>query len=282
MEEKSIGYLKFKYAIGNIIKYVSLILGAAIAIVPILVLLFTSFKSNTDFQTSGPLSLPSHLYFGNYVKAFVQGDMLTGFKNTFIILIVTLTGKIILGTMIAYVIHRFKFKGRGLILGLFLFAMFIPSITNQVVIFKMISGIHLYNTIGSILILNLGSDVISMYIFLQFLDRIPISLDESAMLDGASYFTIYWKIILPLLKPAIVTVCILSGVGIYNDFYTPFLYMPDPSLRTISTALYNFKGPLGSEWQVIAAGVVIVIVPTLIIFLALQKHIYNGVAGSVK
>lgn len=282
MKEKSLFQYKLKYATAAVIKYISLLLGIAMTIVPILVVLLISLKDNKDYQTSGPFSLPSHLYFGNYVRAFVEGDMITGFKNTFIILIVTLAGKIILGTMIAYVIHRFKFRGRGLVLGLFLFAMFIPGITNQVIIFKMISAIHLYNTIGSILLLNLGSDVISMYIFLQFLDRIPISLDESAMLDGASYFTIYWKIILPLLKPAIVTACILSGVGIYNDFYTPFLYMPDPALRTISTALYNFKGPLGSDWQVIAAGVVIVIIPTLAIFIALQKHIYNGVAGSVK
>lgn len=282
MKERSLLYLKTKYAIGSVFKYFTLILGVAATIIPMLVLLFTSFKTDADYQTSGPLSLPTHIYFGNYVKAFNEGNMLTGFKNTFIILIVTLAGKIILGTMIAYALHRFKFKGRGFILGAFLLAMFIPGITNQVVIFKMISAIHLYNTIGSILLLNLGSDVISMYIFLQFLDRIPISLDESAMLDGASYFTIYWKIILPLLKPAIVTASILSGVGIYNDFYTPFLYMPDPSLRTISTALYNFKGPMGSQWQVIAAGVIIVIIPTLIIFLALQKHIYNGVAGSVK
>jgi len=114
------------------------------------------------------------------------------------------------------------------------------------------------------------------------LDRIPISLDEAAMIDGASYFTIYWKIILPLLKPAIATSIILSGIGIYNDFYTPFLYMPDPELRTISTALFNFKGPMGSQWEVIAAGIMIVIIPTLIIFIALQKHIYNGVQGSVK
>lgn len=282
MKEKSLLYYKIKYGIATAIKYISLILGATVAILPMLVLVFTSFKTDKEYQTTGPLALPSHLYMGNYIRAFTEGDMITGFKNTFIILIVTLTGKIILGTMIAYVLHRFKFRGKRIILGAFLFAMFIPGITNQVVIFKMISAVHLYNTIGSILVLNLGSDVISMYIFLQFLDRIPISLDESAMLDGASYFTIYWKIILPLLKPAIVTACILSGVGIYNDFYTPYLYMPDPALRTISTALYNFKGPMGSQWQVIAAGVVIVIIPTLAIFLALQKQIYNGVAGSVK
>ncbi|GFZ34269.1 sugar ABC transporter permease [Clostridium zeae] len=273
---------KVKYIISDIFKYATLILGAAITIVPILVILFTSFKTSTEYQTTGPLTLPSSFNFDNYVTAFTRGNMVTGFKNTAIILVISLFGKILLGTMIAYVLHRFKFRGKKVILGLFLFAMLVPTVSNQVVVFKIIAKIGLFNKIGSILLLNLGTDVISMYIFLQFLDKIPVALDESAMLDGASYFTIYTRIILPLLRPAIATVVILSGVGIYNDFYTPFLYMPDPKLRTISTALFNFKGPMGSQWEIIAAGIMIVIIPTLIIFISLQKHIYNGVQGSVK
>ncbi|GFP78326.1 hypothetical protein bsdtw1_04546 [Clostridium fungisolvens] len=273
---------KIKYIVSDVFKYATLILGAAITIVPILVILFTSFKTSTEYQTTGPLTLPSSFNFNNYITAFTRGNMVTGFKNTAIILVISLVGKILLGTMIAYVLHRFKFRGKKVILGLFLFAMLVPTVSNQVVVFKIIAKIGLFNKIGSILLLNLGTDVISMYIFLQFLDKIPVALDESAMLDGASYFTIYTRIILPLLRPAIATVVILSGVGIYNDFYTPFLYMPDPKLRTISTALFNFKGPMGSQWEIIAAGIMIVIIPTLIIFISLQKHIYNGVQGSVK
>lgn len=273
---------KIKYIVSDVFKYATLILGAAITIVPILVILFTSFKTSTEYQTTGPLTLPSSFNFNNYITAFTRGNMVTGFKNTAIILVISLFGKILLGTMIAYVLHRFKFRGKKVILGLFLFAMLVPTVSNQVVVFKIIAKIGLFNKIGSILLLNLGTDVISMYIFLQFLDKIPVALDESAMLDGASYFTIYTRIILPLLRPAIATVVILSGVGIYNDFYTPFLYMPDPKLRTISTALFNFKGPMGSQWEIIAAGIMIVIIPTLIIFISLQKHIYNGVQGSVK
>ena len=208
--------------------------------------------------------------------------MITGFKNTFLILIVVLSVKIFLGAAAAYALHRFKFKGKSIIVGAFLVATFIPAIVNNIIIYQIISAIGLFNTLGSVMLLGIGTDVISMYIFLQFLDSIPISLDESAMLDGASYFTIFRKIIFPLLKPAIVTVGILQGVTLYNDFYTPFLYMPDPSLSTIATALYRFKGPNGSDWQIIAAGIMIVIIPTLIIFLGLQKHIYNGIQGSVK
>lgn len=100
--------------------------------------------------------------------------------------------------------------------------------------------------------LYLGTDIIAVYIFLQFLDSIAVALDESAMLDGASYLTIYWRIILPLLKPAIVTVIIIKGVNIYNDFYTPFLYMPKTSLQVISTALFKFKGHMARNGKLLA------------------------------
>lgn len=168
-------------------------------------------------------------------------------------------------------------------MGAFVLATLIPGVTTQVATFQIVNSLGLFNTRWAAIILYLGTDIIAVYIFLQFLDSISKSLDESAMIDGASYFTIYWKIILPLLKPAIVTVIIVKGVNVYNDFYTPFLYMPKTDLQVISTALFKFKGPYGSQWEVISAGIIIAIIPTVIAFLALQKHIYNGFAqGSVK
>ena len=103
------------------------------------------------------------------------------------------------------------------------------------------------------------------------------------MIDGASYFTVYRRIILPLLRPAIATMVIIKGVGIYNDFYIPYQYMPKNSLRVVATTLFQFKGQYGTQWEVICAGVVITVVPILIIFILLQKQIYNGlIQGSVK
>lgn len=102
-------------------------------------------------------------------------------------------------------------------------------------------------------------------------------------MDGASFYGIYWRVILPLLKPAIATVLIIKGVAIYNDFYTPFLYMPQKGLGVISTSLFRFIGPYQAHWQIICAGVIITILPTLLVFLFLQKYIYNGLTqGSVK
>ena len=272
--------------IGKVFQYLVLGIGAVVALLPILVVFLGSFKSNSEFLNSGVLELPKSLNFSNYKTAFVNGQMLLGFKNTLFIFLVSMVGKLTLASMFAYAMSRFDFRLKKPILTLFLLAMLIPGITSQVATFQIINSLGLFNKIWSVILLNLGTDVISVYVFLQYLEEIPISLDESAYLDGASYFGIFWKIILPNLKAPIVTMLIISGVGVYNDFYNPFynpfLYMPDRNLKVISTALFAFKGPYGTNWPVILAGVVIVILPILIVFLSLQKYIYNGVSGAVK
>jgi len=254
------------------------------AIIPIVVVFFASFKDNKEYSKSGALTLPNNwLNFENYKTAFVDGKMLLGFFNTVIILVISLTGAIILGTLVAYILNRFEFKFKKIMMGAFLFATLIPGITTQVATFQIINLLGLFNTRLAPIILYMGTDIIAIYIFIQFIASIGVSLDESAMIDGASYFTIYRKIILPLLKPAIITVIIIKGIGIYNDFYTPFLYMPNQKLQVISTSLFKFKGPYGSRWEVICAGIIIAIIPTLIVFLSLQKYVYNGFTqGSVK
>ena len=274
--------MKQTFSIGKVLQYVILVAGAIVALLPILVVFLGSFKTNKEFLSSGVLDLPKSFDFSNYKTAFLTGQMLLGFKNTLFIFVVSMVGKLTLASMFAYAMSRFEFKLKKPILMLFVLAMLIPGITSQVATFQIINGLGLFNKIWSVILLNLGTDVISVYVFLQYLDEIPVSLDESAFLDGASYFGIFWRIILPNLKAPIVTMLIISGVGVYNDFYSPFLYMPDRKLKVISTALFAFKGPYGTNWPVILAGVVIVILPILIVFLSLQKYIYNGVSGAVK
>lgn len=273
-----------KRSVSKLFQYISLIFGSLVALVPLVVVFFGSFKTTIEFNESGVLDLPKNfLYFDNYVKAFIDGKMLLGFINTFIILFFSIILTLLTGTMTAYILNRFKFKFKKLISMGFLTASLIPSITMQMSTFQIISNLGLFNTRLSTIILFAGTDIISIYIFLQFLDNISYSIDESAIIDGASYFTVFFKILLPLLKPAIVTVLITKGVTFYNEFYTPFLYMPKSELAVISTALFRFKGPYGSQWNVICAGVIITIIPTLIIFLFLQKHIYSGLTqGAVK
>lgn len=274
----------FKYYVTNSFRYAVLVLSALVIIAPMMVVLLGAFKTNEELLTTGPLTLPENwLNFDNFIKAWTKGRMATGFLNTGIILVISLAATILTGTMTAYVLNRFKFMGRNLIKGLFLIASLIPSITMQMSVFQIIVGLGVYNTRLATIILFAGTDIISIYIFLQFLEGVPYTLDEAAIVDGASFPRIFTTIILPLLKPAIVTVIIIKGIGFYNEFYTPYLYMKDKSLQVISTSLYAFQGPYGTQWEVICAACIITMLPTLIIFLLLQKHIYSGLTmGAVK
>lgn len=265
-------------------KYVSLLIACLVALVPLVVVLMTSLKSREEYRDSGPLDPPQNwTNLANYRTAFVDGDMLTGFINTTLILVVSLVGTVLIGSMAAYALDRFAFRGRWLVMGLFLLATLVPAVTTQVATFQVVNGFGLFNTRWAVILLFLGTDIISIYIFMQFLRGVPKELDEAAALDGAGVFTIFWRVIFPLLKPAIATVVIIKGIAIYNEFYLPFLYMPSRELGVISTSLFRFQGPFSAQWEVISAGVVIVILPALICFLALQRFIYNGfTAGATK
>lgn len=263
-------------------KYLSLVIGAILTLLPLSVVLFASLKTSQEYNTTGPFVPPENwFHLENFATAFTRGEMLEGFVNTTIVLVVSLVGTIVLGTMAAYAIDRFAFRGKKLIVALFLVATLIPSVTSQVATFQVINGLGLYDTKAALILLFMGTDIIAIYLFIQFMQSIPVSLDEAAEIDGANKWTIYWRIILPLLKPAIATVVIIKGIAVYNEFYAPFLYLPSEGL--ISTSLFRFKGPFGAQWEVIAAGTIVVIIPTVIVFLLLQRWIYKGlVAGAVK
>jgi len=265
-------------------KYAALVAACLAALLPIVTIVTLAFKTNQEYRSTGPLDPPgSWLNLDNFVTAFTRGDMVTGFINTGIILVVSITGTVLIGTMTAYAVDRFRFRGRGLVTALFLLATLVPAVTTQVATFQVVGALGLFNTRWSAIALFTGTDIVAIYIFLQFMQSIPVALDEAAMLDGANRFTVYRRIILPLLRPAIATVVIIKGIAVYNEFYIPFLYMPSRDLGVISTSLFRFTGPFGSQWEVIAAGTVLVILPTLVAFLLLQKFIYNGLTtGATK
>ncbi|GGS37105.1 carbohydrate ABC transporter permease [Streptomyces violaceus] len=258
--------------------YLSLVLATLVVFLPLAVVFLTSLKTSREMaDDSGALTLPDDpLNFSNYVTAFQDGRMLSAFGNTAIILVVAIGGTILIGSMTAYAIDRFRFRFRKLVLALFLVAALVPGVTTQVATFQIVNSVGMFDSLWAPIALYMGTDIVSIYIFLQFVRSIPVSLDESARLDGANAFTVYRKIIFPLLKPAIATVVIVKGINVYNDFYIPFLYMPSEDLGVISTSLFRFKGPFGAHWETISAGAILVIAPTLIVFLLLQRFIYNG------
>lgn len=268
----------------TIIKYLSLIFFGFVAVIPVISCVITAFKTSEEYQQTNVMTLPeSWLNFDNFIKAFTTANMGKAFSNSIIVMICVLFVSIIVGTQLAYVLNRFKFPGNTLIRNLFLFASLLPGVAMQVTVYNIMSSLGFINHLYGYIIMMCGTDVISIYIFIQFMENIPVSLDESAIIDGASYWTIYWKIMLPLLKPAIITSCILKGVGVYNEYYAANLYLQDKDLHTIATSLYTFVGPMGSQYNLICAGVLISLLPALIVFIIFQKQIYSGItAGAVK
>ncbi|WP_026163764.1 carbohydrate ABC transporter permease [Kribbella catacumbae] len=267
------------------LKYVSLLAASAVVVVPLLAIVLTSLRTEGELAgDANPLSAPANWFnLHNYQVAFTEGHMLRALWNTSFILFFSLIGTVFIGSMTAYAIDRHRFRGKKLVMTLFLIAALVPGVTTQVATYQVVNELGVMGTRWAPILLYMGTDIVSIYIFLQFIRSIPVALDEAARIDGAGSLTIYWRVILPLLRPAIATVVIVKGVAIYNDFYIPFLYMPADGLGTISTSLFRFKGPFGAHWEVISAGAALVIVPTLVVFLALQRFIYNGfAAGATK
>lgn len=268
----------------NVLKYFSLIFASIVAPVPVVVCVLTAFKTTEEYQSTSPLDLPASFFnFDNFKEAWSVANMLNGFKNTGIVLIVVLILSIFFSATLAYVLNRFVFPGRGLINVLFTFASLIPGIATQVTVYQIMYSLGLINHLYGYVIVLCGTDIISIYIFLQFFENLPRALDESGIIDGCGYFGVFFRILFPLLQPAIVTSCVLKGVSIYNEYYMSNLYLTDSKLKTISTALYTFTGPYGSQYNYICAGVLITIIPILVLFLICQKQVYGGMAaGAVK
>ena len=267
------------------LKYLSLVFFSFVAILPIVSCVITAFKTDVEYQQTNVMVLPeSWLNFENFITAFQKANMGKAFINSAIILVCVLVASVLIGTQLAYILDRFKFPGNNLIRNLFLFASLLPGVAMQVAVYEIMYNLHFINSLWGYIIMMCGTDVISIYIYIQFFENIDYSLDESGIMDGASYFTIFYKILFPLLKPAIVTSCILKGVGTYNEYYSANLYLQDKKLLpTVATSLYTFVGPLGSKYNLICAGVIISLLPALIVFITCQKQIYSGLtAGAVK
>lgn len=276
---------KITYTLRTFIKYASLLLATFTALLPIVSIVITAFKTEAEYSSTNVMTPPrSWVYVNNFITAWKDANMGLAFRNTLIILIFVLFGSIMFGTMLAYILSRFDFRGNKLIRNLFLFATLIPGIATQVTVYQIMYSLNLINTLHGYIILMMGTDVISIYIFIQYFENIPRSLDESAIMDGCTYFGVFFKILFPLLKPAIITSMILKGVSTYNEYYMSNLYLQDKTkLVTVSTSLYTFTGPYGSQYNYISAGVLVTIIPALIIFILCQKQIYNGLTqGAVK
>lgn len=266
------------------VSYLVMIAASCCIVFPLLMVLFTSFKTDQEYVSTTVFQLPqSFLNFENYKNAFMSGRFLRAFKNSAILVIAGALGNVALGSMTAYCLGRFQFPGRSALNLLYVISAAVPGATLQISIYLLLKNMQLTGTMAAPILLYVSTDIVQIWIYLQYIETISVSLDESAMLDGASYFRIFCSIIFPLLMPATATVLILKTVAIYNDMFVQYLYMMGDKLQTVSTALQTFAGVSTNLQNTLSAAIIIVMLPTVIIFLALQKKIFGGIVmGSVK
>ncbi|MGL4308626.1 carbohydrate ABC transporter permease [Cetobacterium sp. SF1] len=266
----------------DVINHGAFIIFALIVILPLLITIFSSFKTSIQIARESVLAFPRPFTFENYTAVFKDGNVLVALKNSFLLVILTVIINSLLASMVAYSLSRFEFKFKKIFFFLLSVGMLLPGFIAEITRFGIIAKLGVYDTIYAPLLIYVGTDLMQIYIYKQFIDQVPFSLDESAMIDGCSYFKIYWKIIFPIIIPATATLAILKSVGVLNDMFTPYLYMPSPKNATLTTMLMNYVGRSGS-WAKLSAAVVVVMIPGIVLYLVFRKKILAGMAaGAVK
>jgi len=272
----------------RIFQYATLVVASLLVLAPLYSVLVGSLKTPLEYINSSKMTPPTNwLNLENYTAVLFPNVGLpigNAFLNSGIVIVCSVTLLIVFGAMLAFVLARFKFPGRLLILGTYAALVAVPAILTPISTFQVLSFLGIANSRWALVVLYSGADIVSILIFIQFMRGISTEVDDSARIEGANYFQIFGRLILPMLAPAIATVVILRTVGIYNDFVLPFLYASRPEENTVSMMLFNFAGIQSTVSQaVVMAAVVLVILPTLIGFFVLQKYIYAGITnGSVK
>jgi raffinose/stachyose/melibiose transport system permease protein len=259
------------------------ILLGLVFLIPFYYVFSNSLKPFAEILTNTS-ALPKVLEFQNYINAFEKLDFLKVFSNSLIITISSNIVLIIFCSMAAYMLVRTKKKVSNVIFMTFVAAMIIPFQSLMIPLMKTAGNFGLLNSIWGLVIMYLGfGSGMTIFLYHGFIKGIPVELEEAAIIDGCSRFGVFWRIVFPLLKPITVTIVILNSLWIWNDFLLPSLVLQDPELRTIPLATFFFFGQYTKQWDLALAALVMGIVPLLIFFFAMQKHIIKGItSGSIK
>lgn len=259
--------------------YGFLLLLAVIYLGPLLMLVNTSLKTTPSFNRDAT-RLATELNFENFAEAWEKANFPQYLLNSVIYTVSATTIYVITAVFVAFPISRGYVRYSGLVLTLFVIALFLPpALIPQ---FQLILRLGLYNNpIGYILLFIVNP--IGIVILVNYIKTVPKELDEAAALDGCGYFRFVWSVVLPLIRPAIATVVVLHAIGIWNEIILPTIYLTNRDFYPITRGLIVFQGVYGSDWPVLAAAVLMLTLPMVILFLFLQRYIVSGLtAGSVK
>lgn len=274
-ERLSAGVRPVLFGIDGFLNFVSLfvlIIGALIVLLPLGVVLLASVSH------TGTTSLwPWQWTLANYQEAWRRGNFLLAFANsTFVALMVTLF-QVITSALAGYALARLKFRGKNAVLLLVLATLVIPFQLLVIPIFLVLKWGHLINTYGA-LILPTAANGFGIFLMRQFFQTVPVELEEAAALDGATRLQILWRIILPLSRPAVVTLFLFTFIGEWNDLFKPLIFTTKPALKTVQLALADFQEQFTNSWGLLMAAVVVATVPVVLLFLAGSRQFIRGIA----
>ena len=268
---------------GGWCRNILIILFALIYLIPLYIAVVNSFKSYWDVISS-PLSLPANPTFENFTEAFHSSNILSLYGTSILITTTSVSLLILICSAAAYIIIRRKNRFCKFLYGFALIGIMVPPVVTLVPSIKTLSMLGLMYTPWGLLMFY-GGAYFSTTIFLYtgFINSIPVTLDESAYIDGANTITIFARIIFPLLKPCTATVIILMGMWIWNDFLNPMYILGSTAGKTITLGIYNSIGAYTSRWNLVFANVILASLPIVILYLCMQKQFMTGLtAGAVK
>ena len=252
-----------------------------IVLAPLYLVVVNSFKSKNESARMN-LSLPKEWLFSNYAVVFEKAKLLSGFANSMIYALVATTVGVLLCSMAAYVLSRKRTKLNNFIYYFFICGLFFP--VNYVTLVRVFQWMNLTNTrLGIVLVFTSAMIPFCVFTIYSFVETIPRELDEAAVIDGARPLGLFFRVVLPLLKPTIMTCFILQFMGAWNDFLTPLYLSSKSKLFPMTMSVYQFFGKESSYWNYVFADIVLTIIPVVVVYAIGQRYIIGGVtAGAVK
>ncbi|MFI7632855.1 carbohydrate ABC transporter permease [Nonomuraea sp. NPDC049400] len=260
----------------------AMILAAAVVGVPFYYIVVNTFKTRQETSAS-PLAPPTSLYLDNYVRVFESTPILQSFLNTLYVTAVSIVIMLVIGSMAAYAMLLRKTLINRVAGVLLVIAFLVPGQATLIPVYRLLVGLRLVDSLEGLILLYAAGSIFCYFLIQGYLRSLPISIFEAARIDGAGPWQIYWRIVLPLIRPILITVGVFQTMWIWNDFITPNVFISSPDKQTLVLQVYKAVGEYSVDWPAFMTLSVIVLIPVVIFFIAMQRHIVNGLLqGSVK
>jgi len=263
---------------GRALVYLLLTVGAAFCFLPVFWLVRSSTMTLGEIFKFPPIPWPAHIRWQNFTQAMQASPFLLYFRNTMIVVVPNVVGSLLTASMSAYGLGRFRFPLRNLWFSLVLGAIILPPAVVLIPQFLLWSSMHLVNTYLPLTIpVWFGGGAFNVFLLRQFFLTIPKDFDNAARIDGASYWRVYWQIMIPFIQPALLAVGLFTFLYNWNDFFNPLIYLSAKTTYTLAVGLQFFLGSYATFWNNLMAASLIVIVPPVIVFLVGQRYFVEGV-----